>query len=92
MFTSFVVLVSQSSVSGPTQSALGATQVETPHFESLHAGVPTLEVQMVPHTPQFSTLTVKSVSQPSATPLMQSALFLSHVIPQVMVAGSVHAG
>jgi hypothetical protein len=51
--------------------------------------VPTLEVQTLPQPPQFETLTVVSVSQPSAMPLTQSAWPVLHWMAHVPFVGSV---
>jgi hypothetical protein len=88
LFGSFETFVSHFLPSFGTHSAFGNVQSVTPHIESEQAGVPTLEVQMLPQPPQFWTLTVMSVSQPSETPFTQSAWLASHLIVQVPVVGS----
>src|SRR4051812_13156700 len=85
---SFETFVSHFLPSLGTHSAFGNEQSLTPHVESEHAAVPTLEVQTLPQPPQFPTLTVMSVSQPSARPLTQSAWFVSHLMLHALVAGS----
>jgi hypothetical protein len=57
-------------------------------MEFVHAAVPTVEVHTLPQPPQFETLTVISVSQPSLMPFTQSAWLASHLMVQVLVAGS----
>jgi hypothetical protein len=74
LFGSASTLVSHFLPSLATHSRFGSVQSLTPHVESTHAGVPTEDVQMLPHAPQLPVLFVVSVSQPSLTPFTQSAL------------------
>ena len=83
---SVLVSVSQPSPLGdcasPLQSASGAAQLETPHFPSMHVGVPPPAGQALSQPPQCSTLAERSVSQPSSRPFTQSAWPALQVMPQ----------
>ena len=84
---SVLVSVSQPSPVGeapsPLQSASGAAQSETPHFPSMHVGVPPAAGQALSQLPQWSTFALRSVSQPSARPFTQSAWPALQLMPQV---------